>query len=319
MSTKSTHRVEVVRLTDIKPHPLADKLNIVNVFGYTCCIGKDDFKEGDLAAYVQPDMIVDSSRPDFAFLAGHEHVRVKRLRGVLSQGLLVHAPEGSAEGDDVAELLNVKRYEPLEPSLMNGDTEAAPPFYAPVYDVENYFRYPDLLVEGEMVSITEKIDGASGRWSFDGERMWVGSRNNWRKPGSNNIWWKVLEQYPELEAYCRSNPGTVVYGEVFGRVQKLHYGLEGNKLGLVVFDVMRGNNWVSSAEYSIAEVSLPRPPHFYVGPWYKALINAASGSSFVSGADHLREGFVVKPLIERTCPEIGRVQLKVVSNDYLMK
>jgi len=36
-----------------------------------------------------------------------------------------------------------------------------------------------------------------------------------------------------------------------------------------------------------------------------------------SEAKNIREGCVVKPLIERTHPEIGRVQLKLVSNTYL--
>ena len=35
------------------------------------------------------------------------------------------------------------------------------------------------------------------------------------------------------------------------------------------------------------------------------------------GVDQLREGVVVRPQVERTDPEIGRIQLKLVSDKYL--
>jgi hypothetical protein len=39
----------------------------------------------------------------------------------------------------------------------------------------------------------------------------------------------------------------------------------------------------------------------------------------MAGADHLREGIVVKPKVERTHPEIGRVILKLHGSDFLGK
>ncbi len=50
-NSKSTHRVEVVRV-EIIEHPFAEKLDIAKIFGYTCCVRKGQFKNGDLAAYV---------------------------------------------------------------------------------------------------------------------------------------------------------------------------------------------------------------------------------------------------------------------------
>jgi hypothetical protein len=65
-------------------------------------------------------------------------------------------------------------------------------------------------------------------------------------------------------------------------------------------------------------MDLPWVPAVYVGAYDEALVEMASdGASLMPGADHLREGIVVRPLIERTDPEIGRVQLKIVSNAYL--
>ena len=49
----------------------------------------------------------------------------------------------------------------------------------------------------------------------------------------------------------------------------------------------------------------------------KTILELAEGESLIANANHIREGIVVKPLLERTHPEIGRVCLKVVSNAYL--
>lgn len=108
----STHKVEVVKLNNIKDHPNADKLQIVEVWGYICCIQKGQFGKGDLAAYIPPDNVCDTNKPWFHFLGKHNRIRVKRLRGIVSQGLLVKPPFGAKEGDDVAEQLGVTHYEP---------------------------------------------------------------------------------------------------------------------------------------------------------------------------------------------------------------
>jgi hypothetical protein len=79
--TKSTHRVEVVRIGTIEKHPNADSLGVVRVYGYFCCVRLADWRPGDLAAYVVPDSLVPVDHPEFRFLAdaskGRSHHRVK--------------------------------------------------------------------------------------------------------------------------------------------------------------------------------------------------------------------------------------------------
>ncbi len=59
-------------------------------------------------------------------------------------------------------------------------------------------------------------------------------------------------------------------------------------------------------------------PLLFSGPYDEAKAPLlAEGSSTVPGAKHVREGCVIRPVIERTDPEIGRVQLKIVSSGYL--
>jgi hypothetical protein len=79
-----------------------------------------------LGAYIQPDSVVDTTRPELALLAQPERIKVRRLRGVVSMGLLIAAPEGAQEGDDVAAQLGVTRYEPpAQPHPSEGEGRLA--------------------------------------------------------------------------------------------------------------------------------------------------------------------------------------------------
>jgi len=120
---KSTHRVDVVRLNPEK-HPNADSLVIQCVYGYQVCLRSSDWEGIELGAYIQPDSVVDTDRPEFSWLKGpnfrtaiegdtrYHRVCAMRLRGVVSYGLMVPAPAGAVEGDDVSGILGVTRYQP---------------------------------------------------------------------------------------------------------------------------------------------------------------------------------------------------------------
>ena len=63
---------------------------------------------------------------------------------------------------------------------------------------------------------------------------------------------------------------------------------------------------------------IPWVPVVYRGAFDLEFLKGLSvGPSLISGVDHIREGIVVKPTKERANLEIGRVQLKLISNDYL--
>lgn len=94
-STKSDFNVEVVKITDIRPHPNADRLEMVYVYGtIPSAVKKGDFKVGDLAVFIPQDAIVPLSNPVFAFLKRHEgqteaRIKAMKLRGMYSEGLVV--------------------------------------------------------------------------------------------------------------------------------------------------------------------------------------------------------------------------------------
>lgn len=319
----STHRVEVVPVM-LEKHPNADSLSIVRVWGFSVCVRTVDWIGRDIGAYIQPDSVVDSTRPDFAFLARHERIKVKKLRGVVSMGLLMPAPEGSKIGDDVADLLGVTHYEPPikgdggTPGGPSKEATTPPSVYAPKYDVEAGRRYArDVMIPGESIIVTEKVHGANARWCFDGEKFHAGSRNEWKLDTEGNMYWVALRQSAALMEWLQQHPGDVVYGEVFGKVQDLNYGRPG-RVDLVVFDIMRGCDWVPAVEAREEAPALPWVPTvcFTTFDW-ETLEGLAEGPSLIPGADHVREGIVFKPLVERVDHSVGRVCLKVVGNGYL--
>jgi len=111
-----------------------------------------------------------------------------------------------------------------------------------------------------------------------------------------------------------------VYGEVFGQVQNLKYGSTDGKIFFAAFDILRGNQWLDFDEAHAIGAPLPWVPLVYRGPFDKEkIIELAEGDSSYPGANHYREGVVIKPVNERTDRRIGRVQLKVVGNRYLSK
>ncbi len=316
----STHRVEVIRIGEIEKHPNADSLGIVRIYGYTCCVRLGDFQPGDLAAYIIPDSVVPET-PVFAFLKEQRRIKVKRLRGVYSQGLLIKPPEGAREGDDVAAVLGVTRYEPPFATRTGGAAERGPDFSCPKYDVESWHRYKALLVAGEEVAVTEKIHGASARYTWANDRLYCGSRVQWLLEASDNLWWAAAAANPWIEAFVGSHPGRVLYGEVFGRVQDLRYGAPpGGKPRFLAFDIFnpQAGGWEPWASLEQALPPEHRVPVIHVGPYSETeVVELSRGKSLVPGADHIREGAVVQPLRERFDAEIGRVKLKVVSDEYL--
>ncbi len=317
----STHQVEVVEIKELLPHPNADKLAIVPIWEYRVCVDKTQWKVGDLAAYIVPDSIVDTSRPEFSFLSSG-HIKVKKLRGQISQGLLVPAPAGAKVGDNVASLLGVTRYEPVVHGMKEEDNEdtSGPLGWCPKYDVENFYRYSRLFVQGEPVQVTEKVHGANARYTFANGTMYVGSRTRWKKENERNDWWVALYATPTLKEWCEAHPGHVVYGEVYGAVKGFRYGVEGRRFA--AFDIwdMQVGCWLNAEEARAIAPNIPWVPlleNHYPFDLDK-LKEMAEGPSVFPNAQHIREGIVVKPMMERQDSRFGRVCLKIVGNGFLL-
>lgn len=205
------------------------------------------------------------------------------------------------------------------------------PFVIPTYDVESYKNYKNTFVIGEEVVITEKLHGSNARFLFLEGRMYAGSRNQWKAPGSNSLWHRALADNEWIEEWCREHEGKALYGEIVPTQGKFDYGVPRDKTGKVTridfyaFDVRDGDKWWEYREFAddlmAGHVTNARTvPMVYIGPYYCGLLDTfVDGDSWVHGARHLREGIVVKTTIERSVRGLGRAQLKLVSNKFLEK
>jgi len=322
----STFSVPVVRLGPVSRHPNADTLSLTEVRGCPVVLRTGSFAEGDLAVYVPVDAVVDTTVPELAFLAtdGKVSVRIraKRLRGTFSMGLLIPAPDGAQEGDDLARRLRIAKWEEPEPVSMAGEQAKAPSLLVPTYELEAWRHYGSLLFDaGEPVIVTEKLHGTNGRFVVDAAgNLHVGSHRTWKQLDGTTVWARVAEQYGLREKLAR-HPGLVFYGEVYGSgVQDLTYGHGAGRLSLAFFDVFdsKTGDYLSHgvAEALLDELSLPTVPVLYRGLLDVALLSRLAEEDSVHGG--IREGVVVRPVVERVSMAV-RCALKVVSERYLLR
>ena len=342
-----THKVEIVPVV-LEPHPNADTLSIVHVYNWQVVTKTADWDGIPLVgAYIQPESLVDVTRPEFSWLKRSpddqkpHKVRVIRLRQVLSQGLLIPAPPGFQIGDDAAEFLGVRHYEPPtqeELDARQGGRESCsaevytgPQVWIPKYDIESAYRYASVFTQGEPVYVTEKIHGENTKFMFDGNRMWAGTHQEWKKPGFGSPW-AVLKDTPWIEDFCRAYPMRVLCGETYGWVQTLRYGAMPGEYWFRAFDILCSTGYWSLKSFLPIFRECEIVPDFGIIPFdfetLKALAEGETtlpvvGNTNKRGKDgktpipNLREGVVVRPLEERQDPKLGRVILKFVSNNYL--
>jgi len=318
----SEFHVNVVRLGKIEKHQNADTLSVVNVYGgYPCIVRTGEFNEGDLAVYVPVDAVVPDDDPRFAFLDRHWRIRAKRLRGVFSMGLLVKPDPAWTDGQDVAKAMRIIKYEPpLSP--MSGAGCEHDPGHMPHYDMDGLRRYPNILQDGEDVVLHEKIHGYNARFLWTDDRLYVASHTTYKKEDDKNLWWVVAKRYHLAEKLI-TVPGIGIYGEVYGQVQNMKYGVPKNDpYRLAIFDVLdiKTKKFLDYEESIrvVRELGLPFVPLLYRGPWSRECWQYADGESTMPGANHTRDGFVVKPTVERFNPEVGRVIFKLKAEKYLL-
>ena len=118
-----------------------------------------------------------------------------------------------------------------------------------------------------------------------------------------------------------------LYGEVYGRIRgghkSMHYGKQ-NSLNYVAFALKIDGNYVNREVFSdlCERFDVPQVPLVDIIPFdMKKIKELASGKSIlanINGVDHIREGIVICPIIEREDYDCGRAILKVMNPDYLL-
>ena len=98
--------------------------------------------------------------------------------------------------------------------------------------------------------------------------------------------------------------------------------LDGRSDQMAVPDVWRNGVFLSTKDTLklLDGLDLKYVPIAYKDPYSEEkLAEHVNGKSLVPGSDNLREGIVVRPDTERTDPNLGRVVLKAVAKNYLLR
>lgn len=329
----SEFKVRVVRLGPIVKHPNADTLSYTDIGGpggYRVILRTGEYVEGQLAVYVPVTAAVPADDPRWSFLVKqgstktHVEIEAKRLRQVFSMGILTAADPSWEEGREVATELRITRVEETEhdsPQGGGGDGDFAPdPGVMPVYGVSALRAYPNVLQPGEEVSITEKLHGQNARFCFSGGALHVGSRNRWKDAGGQSVWAQAAQRLG-LEERLRGL-GVGIYGELYGNVAGMRYDATADQHGLRLFDAIN----LATREYLDVDdflamargIDLPTVPVLYRGPWNPEILRALADGPSTLAPKHVREGFVVKPVVERR-DHCGRCIFKCHGSEFLLK
>lgn len=118
----------IVTVDAITPIKKADFIELATIGGWQCIVKKGEFKVGDPALYCEIDSLLPITHPVFAFLAErkeglktfhdvvYSRIRTMKMKGEVSQGLLVPVPDeyrSSPVGTNLTNLLGVRKLEEI--------------------------------------------------------------------------------------------------------------------------------------------------------------------------------------------------------------
>ena len=337
----------IQKIWKLEPIEGADRIELAHVLGWQCVVNKGQFKPGDIGIYFEIDSFLPI-RPEFEFLRNSSYkksdimgegfrLRTMRFRGQISQGLLLPVNQfprikDVIVGDDVSEILGVRKWEIEERATTGGTVIGTLPYDIPHTDETRVQQEPDLIdaFKGLEYYISTKMDGSSHSIGIDEEGFHVTGHNyEYRDDGTSSFYELVKQRcyQDRMEKYVEDHQlkTLTIQGELCAP------GIQKNRLRLkkpewYVFTIRVNGQRVglnSMLEISkdlemitvpIEEIGMDLPSKY---PTVEALLTRADGD-YPNGGK--KEGIVIRPTEPIFNPIIGDyLSMKVVSNKYLLK
>jgi RNA ligase (TIGR02306 family) len=315
----------------IRPIENADSIEACGVLGWQVVARKGEFHVGDIVVYVEIDSVVPEL-PEYEFLRRyHFRVRTAKLRGAISQGLILPwTGEGVEIGTDVSDILGITHYEKPIPVSLSGMVRGTfPTHLVPRTDEERIQNVPEILneLEGVEVYVSVKVNGTSSTFLiYDGDYQ-VCSRNNSFKLNDNNeenVYLRMSDKYGIREILELCDGNFAIQGEIAGPgIQKNQLGLK--ELDLFVFDVYNINERKYLGYDELRSFCLdhklnmvPVCDTFILNHTIDELLELAQG--LYKGTKNAREGIVVRPIDTQYSGVLcDRASFKVLNNVFLLK
>ena len=335
------------RIDEINPIPNADAIEVATVGGWRVVVKKGEFAVGDLAVYCEIDSWIPHDLAPFLSKGNEpkeyngvkgERLRTIRLRGQLSQGLLLprHVVLDKIgeihEGMDVTDLLGIQKFEPPIPAQLAGEVLGMFPSAVPKTDQERIQNLSAELAtwQGMEFEVTEKLDGTSCTFYLDADgELHVCSRNLDLKRNPENTLWRIADKNNVAEKMLAEGlTNYAIQGEVIGEgIQGNKYNLKGQEFFVFdIYDVATGRYLPSNERFelcvklglnkSLFGIALPHAPvvdsAFVMNCGVEDLLQMAEGKSVLNPKTE-REGLVFK------CTSDTSIHFKAISNKFLLK
>ena len=328
------------KIDNILPIPNADRIECAIIDGWSVVIGKDTFKIGETVIFCEIDSWIPTNlapfltKPDkfpknYNGIDG-ERIRTVRLRGQLSQGLilpiqsLMDCGVSYCElGDDVAEKMGIQKWEAPVSANIAGNPRGSFPSDVPKTDEERIQNLTNDLKlwrdNNYHWEITEKLDGSSGTFYLDfEENFYVCSRNINLKDDDKNIFWRMAKKYNLEEEMKRQRLfGFALQGEIVGPgIQGNIYKLPENDFYLFRIYNVKAGEFLSPEDrkFVCRTLGLKHVPvisnNAIIDEDIDGLLECAEGPSQLNHSVE-REGIVFKS-------NTKQASFKVISNKYLL-
>lgn len=179
--------------------------------------------------------------------------------------------------------------------------------------IDNLYKSQTILMFRECYAL-EKVHGTSAHVSYVADRN---PRLTFFSGGENNERFVALFDPLLVERFVALGRAVVtVYGEAYGGKQQGMRATYGDELRFIAFDVKIGDSWlaVPDAEQVVAALGLEFVPYNRVSTGLDALDHERDAPSVVAQrrgcGERSREGVVLRPLVEMTLNNGGRVIAK---------
>jgi RNA ligase (TIGR02306 family) len=321
-------------IEELKPIKEADRIEVARIKGWWVVVRKDEFKVGQRIIYYEIDSFLPL-KPEYDFLLKGssakkmlvdggkevEGIRLKtiKLRGQVSQGLVLAVPEGITDeiGADVSEKLGVIKYEMPIPASLSGKCKGVFPYFLEKTDEERIQNMVDVLAG---FYVTEKLDGTSVTFYNRNGEFGVCSRNLELSEGEVTQW-RIAKA---LQLPTKIPVNFALQGELVGE------GIQGNPLKIKGQEVYFFNAFNIEAHKfldfddflgicnSLGVKTVPVIDYDFALPKsVDEMLLIAEGKSLINPTVE-REGIVVRPKIEMQYKG-QRFSFKAISNKYLLE
>lgn len=335
----------VSRIDDVRSIPEASNICQYRIGGWWVVDQINRFVVGDSAIYVAIDSWVPShiaaflskGNPprEFQGILG-ERLRTIKLRGALSQGLLLSVDRvddqtirfqnfeiPDREGFDVSQILGIVKYEPPIPAQLAGDVVGLFPSFIPKTDqerIQNLTEQHRVWYDNRSITweITEKLDGSSMTVFVCGDEQGVCSRNMNLAKNEANTFWAVAIREKFIDKIRHTGRNLALQFELIGQ------GIQGNKYRLAdhqallfdIYDIDQGVYLTPEQRRNMANsLGITHVPvvekSVVIDLSVDLLLEKADGQSALN-AQTKREGLVYKCNVE------DGPSFKAISNKFLL-